>query len=132
MFPGEGHHFIVVDLLVVRIDAVSDDLVILAGAVGRGTMRQVTAMEQVHAHDRVTGLDQGVVNGIDGGCTRKRLHIDVDLPGFDVVGGKGLSATTFGQRLQDIGILGAFVETRVRVTAEVRQTGRVIQDLLLG
>ena len=102
-----------------------------AGAVDRGAVREMPAVQQVEAHDRVAQVDQGLIDGVVGRRAGERLHIDVDLVGAEAVGCEGLGGAAAGQRLHHVGVFHALVVARVAGAAVVGQAGRVIQDLLL-
>jgi hypothetical protein len=58
-------------------DAVGDDVVELAGEVQLHAVRQVAAVGQVHAQDRVARVEQREVDGHVGLRARVRLHVGV-------------------------------------------------------
>ena len=126
---GECQDGVVVDLLVVRVDGVGDDVEVLAGAVGGGAVGQVPAVEEVHAHDGLAGLDERLVDGVVGGCAGERLHVDEDLFGLDVVGGKGFGAAPVGERFDQVGVFGALVVARVGEAAEGGEALGQVEDL---
>ena len=132
VFLRQRHHGVVIDLLGDRVDGVGDDVEVFARAVDRGAVGEMSAVEEVHAHHRVAGLDEGMVHGVVGGSTRKRLHVDVDLVRADAVGGKRLGAAADRQRLDQVGIFDALVIARVGIAAVMGQLGGVIEDFLLG
>jgi hypothetical protein len=68
---------VVVDALVVLANAVGDDRVQLAGEVQRVAVREVAAMGQIHAEDRVAGVDDRQVHRHVRLCARMRLHVGV-------------------------------------------------------
>ncbi len=57
------HNGVVVEFLGFLVDAVLDDLEPFTRHVHRGTVGQVTAVGQIHAHNRVAGLEQGEEDG---------------------------------------------------------------------
>jgi len=64
---GQPLDFVVVEPLGLGVDAVGDNLVELAGTVGRAAVGQVAAVEQVHAHDGRAGRDQRGIDRAVGG-----------------------------------------------------------------
>ena len=129
---GQGLDGIVIDLFGDRVDGVANDLEKLAGAVDRGAVGEVAAVEQVHAHDGVAWVDQGGVDGVVGRGAGERLDVDEQALGGEGRGGKGFGAAPAGQRFDDIGVFDALVVARVGIAAVVGQTLGVIEDLILA
>ena len=63
MLVGEPIELVVVDALVIFAHAVGHDRVQLAREVQRVAVRQMAAVRQVHAEDRVAGLQQREIHG---------------------------------------------------------------------
>jgi len=78
---------VVVKKLGLGIDAIADDIIVDAAAVGGAAMRQVPTVEQIHAHHRLAGLDEGRVDGVVGRRAGERLDVDPQL--FRRDGGRG-------------------------------------------
>ena len=68
-------HLVIIDGLSLRIDAVGDDVVQLAGEVRRAAMGQMAAVIQAHAHNRIARLHRGEICGKIGICTGMRLNV---------------------------------------------------------
>ena len=77
MLLGQVPDLIVVDPMGHRVHAVGDDVVVEAGEVHGAAVGQVAAVVQVHAHDGVAVLAQGLVNGEVGGGAAVGLHVDI-------------------------------------------------------
>ena len=58
MLNGKALHLIVIDQPRIRVQAILDGVVDLAGEVDAGTMGQVPTMGQAHAQNRVARLEQ--------------------------------------------------------------------------
>ncbi len=95
-------------------------------------MGQVAAVEQIHAHDGIANVDQGVVHGVVGRCAGEGLHVDINLIGREFFCGEGLGAAAAGQGFDGVGVFNTFIIARVGVAAEVGETGRIIQNLAFG
>ena len=74
---GEAVDFVVVDLLGVLANAVSDEFVHAAGEIEWVAVCEVAAVREVHAEDGVAGLERGHVNGDVGLRAGVRLHVGV-------------------------------------------------------
>ena len=72
---GERRHGVVVNALRLGVHAVGDDVVELAGEVGRRAVREVAAVVERHAHDGVAGRGQRREGGVVGLGARVRLHV---------------------------------------------------------
>ncbi len=131
-FPRQRLDGFVIDLLRGRIDGIRHGVIQLARAAGRGAVRKVAAVQQVHSHQCVAGLQQSVEHGVVGRRTGERLQIDVQTVRRHPIGGEGLGAAPARQRLDRVGILDALVVARVGVTAIFPQTQRVVQHLRFG
>ncbi len=83
-FFGKALEFVVVDRLGFLRDAVGNDLVSLAGKIEMMAVRQVAAMRQIQAEDRVARLQNGGIRGHVGLRAGVRLHVD-DTPRQRVV-----------------------------------------------
>ena len=99
---------VVVDPLVVLAHAVGDDLVELAGEVQRMAVRQVAAVRQVHAEDRVARLQQREIHRHVRLRARVRLHVGV-------LGAEQLLGPRDRQRLGDVDELAAAVVALARI-----------------
>ena len=77
MLVGQTLELVVVDALVVFAHAVRDDVVELAGEIERMSMREVSAVGEVHAEHRVAGLEQCEVHGHVRLRTGVRLYVGV-------------------------------------------------------
>lgn len=92
MLYGQRFHRIVIDALGLRVDVVVYDLVELARTVDRRAVRQVTAVQQVHAQDDIARVEQRGIHGIIGRGPRQRLDVDKQPLGRVGRGRKDLSA----------------------------------------
>jgi hypothetical protein len=88
-FAGEPLHRLVVDLLGCR-EAVAHDLEPLAAHVERHAVRQVTALGEAHAHDRVAGLEQGEEHGLV--RLRAGVGLHVRVPGAEELLGRSMAS----------------------------------------
>ena len=61
----------------VLVDAVGNEVVVLAGHVHRRAVGQVATLRQVHAHDGIADVQQCKVDGQVGLCTGVRLHVGI-------------------------------------------------------
>ena len=104
----EPLHLLVVDALVLFADAVRNDRIELAGEVERMTVRQMSAVRQVHAEHRVSGLEQGEIDRHVGLRAGVRLHVGV-------LGAEELFRARDGQRFGDIHELAASVIALARI-----------------
>ena len=86
---------VVVDPLVVLADAVGDDVEVLAREVERMAVRQVPAVGEVHAEDRVAGLERREEHRHVGLRARVRLHVGV-------LGAEERLGARDGERLDDV------------------------------
>ena len=77
-------------------------MVVFTGHIHRGTMGQMAALCQIHAHDRIAGLEQGKINAQVCLCTRMRLHIGV-------LGTEQLASTVARDVFHNVNILAAAV-----------------------
>jgi len=59
-------------------------------------MGKVTAMQQVHTHDGVAGVNQRVIHRVIGRRPRKRLHIYIQVVSRQTIGGKSFGAAPTG------------------------------------
>ena len=101
-------HGVVVDQAGGLVEAVGNDVVVLAREIGRMPVGQVTAVIEAHAHDGVAGLGQRHEHGGIGLRTRVRLHVGV----FAV---EQLTGAGNGQLLGDVDMLAAAVVALGRV-----------------
>ena len=89
---GEGLDLSVVDKLRLRVDAVGDDVVVLAGEVDGAAVGEVAAVVEAHAHEGLAGLHEGGVDGDVGLGAGVGLHVGMlraeEL--LDAVDGEGL------------------------------------------
>ena len=76
VLQSQSADLVVVDEAVL-VHAVGDHLVVQAGEVNGGTVGQVTAVVQVHAHDNITDVAQCLVNSEVSGSTGVGLHVCV-------------------------------------------------------
>ena len=68
-------HGVIVDTTRLGIDAVGDAVVILAGQADPRAVRQMPAAGEIHAHERITGLEQ---RGVDLEiCLRAGMRLDI-------------------------------------------------------
>src|SRR5690606_33743740 len=115
-----------------RVDAIAHSVVELAAAGDGAAMRQVAALQQVHAHNRVADVDQRGENGAVGGRAGKRLHVYIQAIGVVFLGGEQLGGAATSQRFDDVGVFRALVITLVRNTPVLRQTRVIVQNFGLS
>ena len=108
----EPLELLVVDPLVLSAHAVRDDRVELAGEVQRVAVREVAAVREVHAEDRVAGLEDGQVDRHVGLCARMRLHVGV-------IGAEQRLGARDRERLGDVDEFAAAVVAFARVSLGV-------------
>ena len=101
-FQCDFLHGIIVDALGHRIHAVGHDMKILAGNVHRGAVGQMPALGQIHAHHRVSGIQQRKKHRQIGVGAGMGLHIGV-------LGAEQLHRPLPGDILHHIHILAAAV-----------------------
>ena len=109
---GETFQFFVIDALVVFSNAVRNDRVELAGEVQRMSVRQMAAVRQVHAEDRVARLQQREVHRHVGLRPGVRLHVRV-------LGAEQLLRARDRQRFGDVDELAAAVVALARISFRV-------------
>ena len=80
MLQRKAAHLVVVDALILLGDAVGEDVEVLAGQVHGGAVRQVAAVGEVHAQDRVAGLEQAEVHRDVRLRAGVRLHVACSAP----------------------------------------------------
>ena len=78
-------------------------------------------LEEVHAHEGVARLHQRFQNGEVAGRARQRLHVDVNLLGWDSVGGEESRGSPLCQALDKVYIINALLEPSVRIAPVVDQ-----------
>src|SRR5580693_4212077 len=77
MLIGQFCQLVVIDPLIVAAHAVGHNLIRLAGKVERMAVRQMAAMRQIHAEDRVAWLEHGRIGGLIGLRSGVWLHINI-------------------------------------------------------
>jgi hypothetical protein len=102
VFLRQVADLVVVDALVVLAHAVGDHVVEHTAEVDRRAVRQMAAVREVHAEDRVTRLEQGEVDAHVRLGAGVRLHVGV-------VGAEQLAGAGPGRLLHDIGELATAV-----------------------
>ena len=108
VFEREAFGLVIIDMAGVRVKSVLHGLVDPPGNVHRGTVRQVTAVGEAHAHDRVTGFDECEVYGTVRLRSGMGLHVGpVSLEQF--------LGPIDGELLGDINILTTTVIALARV-----------------
>ena len=105
---GEG---IIVDIAV-RIDTVGDEVEIFAGHIHRRAVRQMPAMREIHAHDRIAGMDQRKINGHVRLCAGMRLDIGTFCA-------EQLLGALNGNLFNDIDILAAAIIALARIALRI-------------
>ena len=73
---GQTFYLIIVNGLFFIVDAITDDVEVLAGKVDLHAVGEVTAIGKTHAHDRVAGIGDGHQHRFIGLCAGVRLHVD--------------------------------------------------------
>ncbi len=63
VFQRQFFDFVIVQQLRLRVDAVRNDVIELAGQVDRAAVGQVSPVRKGHAHDGVARLEQRLLNG---------------------------------------------------------------------
>src|SRR5665213_2481608 len=89
---GEFRHMIEIDALIFPPHLIADDAIGLAGKVQLVAMRQMTAVRQIEAHDRIAWLDECRVGSLIRLRSGMRLYVNV-------LGVKELFRTVARQRL---------------------------------
>lgn len=95
-------------------------------------MRQMTALQKIHAHDGIAHSEQPAQDRIIGGRAGKRLHIDEQLVRRIFLSGEQLSGTAARQRFDDIGVFRPLVIALVCQTPVFGQTRAIIENFRLG
>ena len=88
----------------------------------------MAAHDEIHAHDRVADIEQRGIYGAIGRRARERLHIYKQIISAKAVAGEELRRSPSRQRLENVGVLGAFVIALVGITTEFWQAVRIIED----
>ena len=102
-FLCHGEKLIIVDALRLVVETVGDDVKVLAGDVHRAAVAEMAAVSQVHAQNRVAGLDQGEEGRQIGIGTGVGLNVGV-------LAAKELAGPFPGDLLRDIhGVAAAVV-----------------------
>ena len=109
---GLRRQLVVVEPLVVFAHAVRHDVEVLAREVQRVAVREVTAVGEVHAQDRVAGLQNGQKHRHVG--LRAGVRLDVG-----VLGSKQRLGAVDGQRLDDVHVLAPAVVALARIAFRV-------------
>ena len=142
MGAGQGAHLIEVDGLGLGVHMVGHHVVGAARVVDVETVREMTAVRELHGHHRVAGLEQREERGEIGGGAGMRLHVDVlgaekrlaaiDGQLFDLV--DDIAAAVVARPRQALGVLvGEHRARRLehRATREVL-AGDELERLLLA
>jgi len=132
VLAGQVTNLVVVEQLSLQVHAVADHVVDAPAAVDRAAVRQVTAVQQVHAHQRVARLDQRAVDGAVGRRPAERLHVDPQIVRANRLGSEQFGGAAAGQALDDVGELGALVIARVGVAPVFGQAHVHRQNLVLA
>ena len=104
---ASARELVVVDALVFLAHAVGHDVEVLAREVQRVAVREVAAVGEVHAQDRVAGLEHRQVDGHVRLRAGVRLHVGV-------LGAEQRLRAVDGQRLDDVDVLAAAVVAPAR------------------
>ncbi len=80
-------------------------------------MCEVAAFSQGHAHHRVAGIHEGIIDSQIGCCTRQWLDIGKDSIGRIVLGGETLGRTPTSEGFYDVSEFGPFVEPTICIPA---------------
>ena len=108
VLEGQLADLVVVDRLGVAPHVVGDGVVDHAGEVQRQAVREVAAVSELHAQERVARLEQGEQRRQVGRRARVRLHVGV-------LGAEQLFGAVDGQLLDRVDDLAAAVVPRARV-----------------
>ncbi len=81
MLPRQPLHLVVVDLARVGLDAILRGLEQLAGKIHFGAVRQVAAMVEAHAENRIAGVEQRQIHR--GVRLRARMRLNVRVRGAE-------------------------------------------------
>jgi hypothetical protein len=95
-------------------------------------MGEVAAIVKIKAHDGITWLEQGGVDGVVGWGAAEGLDVDVQFVGADPVGGKEFGRPAASEGFQYVGILDTFIVARIAITAVVGHFHLYIQDFSLA
>ena len=112
VLAGEALDLVVVDLAGGRIEPVLHGLEDLAGEIDLGAVREVTAVVEAHAEQRVAGLHEREVGRGVGLRARMRLHVGV-------VGAEQLLRAVDGELLGHVHVLAAAVVALARIALGV-------------
>ncbi|MNJ53370.1 hypothetical protein D3C77_487550 [compost metagenome] len=102
-------HFIIIDQERIFLHAVSDEVIKQAGGVDRASVRQVSAMCQIHAQYRITWIQHSQING------QVRLSAGVRL-NVGMLRSEQFLSTVARDILYDIHVFTAAVKTFARVS----------------
>ena len=101
---GQLPNLIIINGLGLFTEAVGHDIVIAARNINRTAVRQMSAVGQIHAHDRIARLDQRKINCIVSRSTAMRLNIGM-------VGAKQFACALAGDILDHVNTLAPAVVT---------------------
>ncbi len=128
MLFGQVHNAVIIQLFGGWLHAVGYDPVAPAGNVELTTVGQMSSLEEVHTHQRVPGLHKSIVDRQVGCRPGERLHVDIDILGRHLGGGKEMGATPLGQCLDEVHVACPFVEASVGIAPVVDQLVVIFQE----
>ena len=133
--PGTRSQRLVHDAIIVQlavaIYAVRHHAVAAARDIEFAAMRQVPALEEVHTHQGVASLHEGIVDGEIGRCAGKGLNVDIDVASSHPLVCKAGGTAPLGQRLDKMHVIGALVEAAVGIAAIIGQLVAQIEHKVL-
>ena len=115
----------------VLMNPVRNNIKVFAGPIDRAPMRQVSAMCQIHTHDRIARRYEGFIYSVVGSRAGKWLDVDIDLVNRSILIREDFSRTPHGKGLNEVGILAAFVEAAIGVAPVIRKLVCEIRELIL-
>ena len=129
--PRQVADLVVVQLAGALADAVADHVVVFAREVELAAVGQVAALVQVHAHDRVAHIHDGVVDRQVGRRAGEGLDVDINILVRHALVGEDQRRAALRQRLDEVHVVYALVEAAVGVAAVVGELVRVVEDRVL-
>ncbi len=91
----------------------------------------MAALVEVHPHDGVTDVHQGVVHRQVGRRAGEGLNIDINILICDAFVGEDHCGAALRQRLHEMDVVHAFVEAAIGVAAVIGELVAVVEDRLL-
>ncbi|MNC22806.1 hypothetical protein D3C75_708130 [compost metagenome] len=112
VFEGGFAHFIIINQECIFLHAISYEVIQQSGGIYRTSVRQMTAVSEIHAEHSVTGIQCGQINCHIGLSTGMRLDIGM-------ISAEQLLGTVTGKVLYDIDIFTAAIVAFARITFSI-------------